>query len=51
MGYEMKDERGKPGKGVNPDFDIFSLGVDASGNGLSNKGKNEDNISNVRSWR
>lgn len=51
MGYEMRDEKGKTGKGVNPDFDIFSLGVDASGNGLSNEGKNEDNISNIRSWR
>lgn len=50
LGYEMKDEKGREGKGINPDFDIFSMGPDGSGNGLTNKGDNEDNISNVRSW-
>lgn len=51
MGYEMRDEKGKAGNGINPDFDIFSLGVDTEGNGLTNTKKNEDNVSNIRSWR
>lgn len=51
MGYESRDERKKEGKGINPDFDIFSQGPDGLGNGLTNEGDNEDNISNIRSWR
>ena len=51
LGYEMQDEDGNPGKGINPDFDIFSQGPDGLGNGLTNTDANEDNISNVRSWR
>lgn len=50
LGYEMRDEHKKEGKGVNPDFDIFSQGEDGEGNGLTNIGDNEDNISNIRSW-
>ena len=50
LGYEMKDERGREGRGINPDFDIFSLGADGLGNGLTNLKDNEDNVSNVRSW-
>ena len=36
------------GKGLNVDFDIFSLGEDGVGNGKNNKGDNEDNISNIK---
>lgn len=50
LGYELKDERGRAGQGINPDFDIFSRGVDGAGNGLTNVGDNEDNVSNVRTW-
>lgn len=52
---ETEDDKGKPtgklGDGFNPDFDIFSLGADGKGNGRNNKGDNEDNISNVKSWK
>lgn len=51
LGYELKDDRNRPGKGVNPDFDLFSQGPDGAGNGLTNQHENEDNISNIRSWR
>lgn len=51
LGCEMADERGRVGRGINPDFDIFSLGPDGLGNGLTNDGENEDNISNIRSWK
>ncbi len=52
LGYELKDpESNKTGSGINPDFDIFSLGPDALGNGKDNKGDNEDNVSNIRSWK
>ena len=50
LGYELKDERGRKGRGINPDFDIFSQGADGLGNGLTNNKENEDNISNVRTW-
>ncbi len=52
---ETVDGKGQPtdklGDGFNPDFDIFSLGADGKGNGRDNKGDNEDNISNVKSWK
>ncbi len=52
LGYEMKDvETKEPGEGINPDFDIYSLGADALGNCKDNKGNNEDNVSNIRSWQ
>ncbi len=51
QGYEVTNPDGKTGKGINPFFDIFTKGPDGEGNGLSNVGKNEDNISNVRSWK
>lgn len=51
LGCEMGDERGRVGRGINPDFDIFSLGPDGLGNGLTNDNENEDNISNIRSWK
>ncbi len=50
LGYEAVDEGRRQGNGMNPDFDIFSLGPDSLGDGLTNTGDNEDNISNVRSW-
>lgn len=50
LGYELRDADNKVGNGINPDFDIFSLGVDGAGNGRTNTGNNEDNISNIRSW-
>lgn len=50
LGYELRDEKRRAGKGINPDFDIFSQGVDGLGNGLTNTGDNEDNISNISSW-
>ncbi len=51
LGFESEDEKGKSGSGVNPDFDIFSLGPDGLGDGLTNDGDNKDNVSNVRSWK
>lgn len=51
LGYDVEDEKGKTGPGMNPDFDIFSLGPDGLGDGKTNDGDNEDNISNVRSWK
>ncbi len=50
LGYEAQEERRRQGNGMNPDFDIFSLGPDSLGDGMTNTGENEDNISNVRSW-
>lgn len=51
LGFESEDANGRPGSGVNPDFDIFSLGPDTKGDGRNNSGDNEDNVSNVRSWK
>lgn len=51
LGFDQDNSKGKPGKGVNPDFDIFSLGGDGKGDGTSNEGDNADNVSNVRSWK
>lgn len=51
LGYEGQTESGKTGNGMNTDFDIFSLGPDGRGNGRTNDGDNEDNISNVKSWK
>lgn len=51
LGYEAETEGGKTGDGINPDFDIFSTGPDGKGNGRTNDGPNEDNISNVKSWK
>lgn len=51
LGYECETDGGRSGDGMNPDFDIFSLGPDGRGNGRTNHGDNEDNISNVRSWK
>ena len=50
LGYSMKDTSNRSGKGMNPDFDIFSMGPDGLGDGRDNKDDNEDNVSNVRSW-
>ena len=36
------------GKGINVDFDIFSLGEDGAGDGRDNKGDNKDNITNIK---
>lgn len=51
LGCELADERGRVGRGINADFDIFSLGADGLGNGMTNDAENEDNISNIRSWK
>ncbi len=50
LGYDADEERRRQGNGMNPDFDIFSLGPDSLGDGMTNTGDNEDNISNIRSW-
>lgn len=50
LGYNMQDDSNRSGQGINPDFDIFSQGPDGLGDGLDNKGDNEDNVSNVLSW-
>lgn len=50
LGYEAMDENGKEGPGMNPDFDVFSLGPDGLGDGKTNDGENEDNITNIRNW-
>lgn len=36
------------GRGINVDFDVFSLGEDGLGDGKNNKGENEDNVSNIK---
>lgn len=41
-------DKPRKGRGMNVDFDIFSLGEDGLGDGLNNKGENEDNISNIK---
>ena len=51
LGYECETEGGRSGDGMNPDFDIFSLGPDGRGNGRTYHGDNEDNITNVRSCK
>lgn len=51
LGYDTEDEKGKTGPGINPDFDIFSLGGDGLGDGKTNDGENEDNVSNIRNWK
>lgn len=51
LGYSLRDESGRAGRGANPDFDIFSQGPDGLGDGMDNKLDNEDNVSNVRSWK
>ena len=51
LGFDQDNSKGKPGKGFNPDFDIFSLGPDGKGDGMSNEDDNADNVSNVRSWK
>ncbi len=50
LGFEADEERRREGNGINPDFDIFSLGPDSLGDGMTNTGDNADNISNIRSW-
>ena len=50
LGCEVADEDGKVGMGINPDFDIFSLGSDGKGDGLTKDGDNTDNISNIQVW-
>ncbi|MDO5449732.1 MAG: type II secretion system protein [Akkermansia sp.] len=51
LGFEQEDSKGKAGKGFNPDFDIFSLGGDALGDGKSKDGDNADNVTNIRSYK
>lgn len=51
LGYDTEGPDGKVGDGYNADFDIFSLGPDGKGNGRNNRGDNEDNVSNVKSWK
>lgn len=52
--YGGKSKRSKDGgkkqkgKGLNVDFDVFSLGEDGLGDGLDNKDDNADNISNIK---
>ncbi len=50
LGCEALDENNKTGMGINPDFDIFSLGPDGKGDGLTKDAENADNISNIRAW-
>ena len=51
LGFEADEEHRRQGTGMNPDFDVFSLGPDSLGDGMTNTGDNADNISNVRSWK
>ena len=51
LGFDQENSKGKPGKGFNPDFDIFSLGGDGLGDNTGNENENADNVSNVRSWK
>ena len=51
LGFDQDNSKGKPGKGFNPDFDIFSLGGDALGDGKSKDGDNADNVTNIRSYK
>ncbi len=49
LGYDAEAD-GAPGKGMNPDFDIFSQGPDKRGNSRTPNGENADNISNIRNY-
>ncbi|MGN0828876.1 MAG: prepilin-type N-terminal cleavage/methylation domain-containing protein [Akkermansia sp.] len=51
LGYEVEDEKGKTGPGINPDFDIFSQGPDGLGQGKTNADEDADNVTNIRSWK
>ena len=51
LGYELEDEKGKTGPGINPDFDIFSQGPDGLGQGKTNADEDADNVTNIRSWK
>lgn len=45
------DDEDKKGYGINAHFDVYSLGPDSLGNGKTNQGQNEDNISNIKTWQ
>lgn len=48
LGFQEKDSKGAFGRGINPDFDFWSLGQDGQGNLTeSNLGVNADNIGNI----
>ncbi len=47
LGCEAESTSKKEGNGINPDFDIFSLGADGLGNGRNKEGDNKDNLSNI----
>lgn len=42
------NDKVQKGKGLNVDFDVYSMGEDAMGDGRTNKDENEDNITNVK---
>lgn len=48
LGFQQKDSRGKPGNGVNPGFDFWSIGKDkmTDEHKLDKTGVNEDDIGN-----
>ncbi len=48
LGCEAECTTKKEGNGINPDFDIFSLGADGLGNGRNKEGDNKDNLSNIK---
>lgn len=48
LGCEAESEGNRRGRGINSDFDIFSRGPDALGNGKTDEGDNADNISNIQ---
>lgn len=47
LGCEAEDDKGKTGKGINGDFDIFSQGPDGQGDSTNKIAENEDNVSNI----
>ncbi len=52
LGFELRDAQSrKHGEGINPDFDIYSLGADALGDAKNDQDDNSDNVTNIRSWK
>ncbi len=48
LGCEAETKSKKEGTGINPDFDIFTVGADGQGDGRNNEGDNKDNLSNIK---
>jgi len=48
LGCEAESVGNRRGRGINSDFDVYSQGIDARGNGKTKNGDNADNVSNIQ---